>query len=200
MRIPSPSASGTAASLGLCILAGCALIAGATWARGDSTPRRQARATHVGVPATDFVTLRSTGSGSSLKFLRVGDDGTTSTDEFGVPAGSHLIVTDVSWAGKASSLGNWQTLRIFIESVEDSSKRSIVHMIQASDQAGSTNNAFAAVNVASPHVGFAVSSAGLLKADLVNSTNSVTAPHEFAYPGVTAPITVVLHGYLVSDE
>ena len=189
------TAAGAAQNLGVCIVAGCALIAAATWATADSTPRRQSRGTHVGAAPSDLVVLSFSGNYSNQKFVRVHDDGTIDTTEFAVPAGQHLIVTDVDWTGLGAASTVQDMLRVWIENRTTSSTRSLVYTAYAVlgtiTGSGSTN--YGGVNSGTV-TGFAVAPSGRVVCDVVPH-GSPTAT--FTTTG-TGPV-VILRGYLVQD-
>lgn len=190
------TAAGAAANLGICIVAGCALIAAATWATADSTPRRQARGTHVGAAPADMVVLSFSGNYTAQKFVRVHDDGTIDTTEFAVPAGQHLIVTDVDWAGYCSSSVQVM-LRVWIENRTTASTRNLVYTAFAivGNITSSGGSQYGGVT-SSPVSGFAVGPGGRLVCDVVPHSTPTLA---FTTTGSVGP-TVILRGYLVQDQ
>lgn len=174
---------GAAANLGVCVLAGCALIAAATWASGDSSPRREYRGTHVGVPVADLVVLKSAGTGGNLKFYRAGADGTIAAAEFAVPAGMRLVVTETECQAATSSE---HLLRIFIENKATPTTRTLVSVAATEANYGiGTRSSFT--------TGFSVSSAGRLVADFSNFITEAFPDSNINTSGV------VLRGYLVAD-
>jgi hypothetical protein len=190
------SSSGAAANLGVCILAGCALIAAATWASGDSTPRRPARGTHVGVAPSDLVVLSVTGGYSAQKFVRVREDGTTDTAEFAVPSGHRLVVTEVDWCG-AGITSPRLMLRVFVENKTTSTTRSLVYSAFAwvGAYTGSGGTEYGGVN-SGIVTGFSVGPTGRLVCDVVGNSQPTVA---LTVTGTVNP-TVILRGYLVSEE
>lgn len=188
---------GAASTLGVCILAGCALLAAATFATADSSPRRQARTTHLGVAPADVVTLVSSGQGTNLKFYRSKDDGTAETSEFAVPAGYRLIVTDVQHAGNLSIGVDVGVLRVFVENRTTTTNRTMAALLYSDTRNFSSN--FSAIGSSSGGVGaFVVGPSGRLVADAVGGSAVVATA---TFPANTASnIVIILRGYLAVDE
>lgn len=208
--------AGQAATLGACFIVGCALVAAATVASADSTPRRLYRPTHVGVAPSELVMLQSSGTGSSLMFVQVKPDGTIASGEYSVPAGSRLVITDVEWSGQSpipySAPGSstitpgteGAVLRVFAENKAASSNRHVVFTSYAS--AGDSalvsvvgNNGFAPVGGASTMVtGFSISSGARLTAD-VASCLTPTQSFPATFGSVSYSGLIVMRGYVVPD-
>lgn len=176
---------GAAANLGVCILAGCVLIAVSNWAVGDSSPRRAYRGTHLGVAPDDMVTLRSSGTGATLKFYRVGTDGSTDASEYSVPSGTKLVVTDVE--AYVNSGGAPSMIRIYIENKTTPSTRSIVSF--PGTEAYGSNSGYMKF---SSTAGFVVSPAARIIADAPSSLT-------WSFPYTSNAPTLILHGYVVPD-
>ena len=188
------NSGGAAANLGVCILAGCALIAAATWASGDSTPRRLSRGTHVGVPPSATVMLTSQGLGSSLKFYRLSPDGTVATSEYTVPTGVRLMVTDVEFA---TTITAGVVARLYVENRTTTTTRNLVALVP-----GASSSSYG--GQASPVTGFSVSPAGRIVADAVDHSRpaypAATFP-QFAYPQNSGSYhLLLLRGYEVTEE
>jgi len=197
IRSTRTTSGGAAANLGICILAGCALIAAATWATGDSTPRRQARGTHLGVAPSDTVMLSFSGNYSSQKFVRIHEDGTIDTTEFTVPTGSRLFITDVDWAGAGLSSARLM-LRVFVENRTTASTRSLVYTafaLVSTTSTGSGGTEYGGVN-SGIVTGFSVGPNGRIVCDVVGNNQPTAA---FTTTGTSVP-TVILRGYVVSEE
>ncbi len=190
------SIEGSTDRLAIAILAGCALLAFSPWATADSTPRRQARSTHVGVAPSDFVVLSTFDDGSSTDFRRVDAVGNRAATEFDVPDGQVLVVTDVDWSGDCGQAGDEPTLRLYVENVQTPTTRSIVFLQHQLINDGSSGSAGGggASSIAS---GFIVRTGGRLTADLVRSNDRVGTQ---AFDSRTSDVTVVVRGYLVRDE
>jgi len=185
-----------AATLGVCFVVGCALIAVATYASADSTPRRLYRPTHLGVAPSDMVMLQSSGSGSTIKFVQVKPDGTIDANEYAVPTGYRLIVTDVDWAGQ-QPFGNAPILRIYAENKTTSTTRNVVFMnwCWISTTGGSYASGGGNSNMTT---GFSISSGARLTADAAFAT-APTASFPASFNNFSYSGLIVLRGYVVPD-
>ena len=188
--------AGPATTLGVCFVVGCALIAAAAIASADSTPRRLYRPTHVGVAPSDLVVLSGSGGGSSLKFVQVKPDGTIDTNEYVVPTGYRLVITDVEWGGQ-QPFGYATLLRIFAENKATPTTRNVVHLgwSYVTTSGGTYAPGGGSYGLLS---GFSISSGARLTADAVNATTPTAsypaANGSFSYSGL-----IVLRGYVVPD-
>jgi hypothetical protein len=184
--------------LGLCFVVGCAFIAAASVASADSTPRRQYRPTHIGVAPSDMVTLSSSGTGANLKFVQVRPDGTIDSNEYVVPAGYRLVITDVDWSGQ-QPFTQAAVLRVFAENKATPTTRNVVHLSWAYVMTSSGWGSYAPGGATSGiHSGFSITNAARLTADCANATT----PNQ-AFPGTFNSFffsgLVVLRGYVVPD-
>lgn len=184
---------------GICFVAGCAILAAAAFAVADSSPRRQARATHLGTSLNDLVSLVSSGQGTSMTFSRAKGDGTIESTEFTVPTGYRMVVTDIEAAGQFSPTSEACVLRVFIENRTTSSSRTLAALRRCSIEGDSSLNSNTAIGFeAAPVAGFTLLPSGKLVADLAsNSQNPVTA----TFPqNTTSNVVVIARGYLAVDE
>jgi hypothetical protein len=182
-------------------LAGCALMAAATWASGDSTARRQARGTHMGVPPSDIVTLISSGSGTTLKFLRANADGTTDASEFVVPTGQQLVVTDVDWAGGTKDIRTKASVRLWVENKASPSSRRLGFLRHEylenavnTTVSGGVGSSLAGGSSSGVLAGFCVASSARLTADIWDGVPTTT------FGSITWTPTIVVRGNLTADE
>jgi hypothetical protein len=198
LRVPSALRLG-AVSSGVCFVAGCAILAAAAFALADSSPRRQARSTHLGVGVNDLVALISSGSGTSMTFTRMKGDGTLESSAFVVPTGYRMIVTDIEALGQMQSSTESSVLRLFIENRTTSTSRTLAATRYCRIESDGYVNSGNAMGFGdAPLTGFTLLPSGKLVADLTSqSTNPTTA----TYPqSTTSSLTVIVRGYLVSDE
>ena len=86
---------------------GLALVGSGLAGIADAGPNPPPKQTHLGVPAEDMVTLIGTIQVASDKqrFTRLHADGTSEFDEFVVPEGKTLVVTDFEYWYRASVSG-----------------------------------------------------------------------------------------------
>jgi len=179
---------------GLCFVVGCAFLAVGNVASADSTPRRQYRATHVGVAPSDLVVLSSTGTGTNLKFVQVRPDGTIDTNEYVVPAGYRLVVTDVDWAGQQPN-SRAALLRIFEENKAAPTTRNVVYMSWCFVYTLNSGMGSQAPGGGTSGIvtGFSATNGARFTADCVDATS----PSQ-TFPGTFSGLDV-LRGYVVPD-
>jgi hypothetical protein len=197
--------AGAVSNLAIVAVAVCAVIALSTWAGADSTARRQARDTHVGVAPADLVVLQFVGpvadsnnSSAPQKFVRVHPDGTKDTTEFAVPSGHRLVVTDVNWApaqALTTQYGGHSMLRIWIENKTSTSTRAPVYLASQTQH----------VPASSAVTGFSVSNGGRLVADVYTQGDTDSSTYMLRGNPATngAPYTslsILLRGYVVREN
>jgi hypothetical protein len=154
--------------------------------------RRAPRATHVGVAPSDFVVLSLSDPKGTPKFVRSNSDGTVETEEFVVPEGSVLVVTDVDYSVEVSGSFVGAVLRVYVENTS-SSARSLAAVITPPD--GGSGGLHAAT--ASFQSGFVVESGARVVADMVEGrVVSQTDLKSFS----TQDSLIVVRGYLTTDS
>jgi hypothetical protein len=163
---------------------------------GDAT-RRAPRDTHMLQSLDDFVVLRLTDFTGTPKFVRVDPDGTQATDEFEVPEGRRLVVTDVDYFVRTSLNSASAVLRLRLENKTTSTKVPVylspVEVLgQSISGSGGTKEFGATTGIDG---GFVVDPGARLVADIVKPFD-VTKSQTVAFTETLSE--VLLRGYLAN--